>query len=103
MLPCLVALAIGTVWLRLTIVKTSYAIDQANREIRNLELEHEQVDLRVTALRSPRRLEQLARTRFGLAPPQSDRIVHLREPVSEPVEDRVISSLAAPQRTEPAQ
>jgi len=55
--PCSIALAIGTVWLRLAVVRTTYSIDQANREIRNLGLERQQLELKVTGLRSPRRLE----------------------------------------------
>jgi cell division protein FtsL len=72
----MVALAIGTVWLRLSIVRTTYAIDQADRQLRALQQAREQMDLKVTALRSPRRLELIARTQFGLAPPRSDQIVH---------------------------
>jgi cell division protein FtsL len=79
MIPVLVALSVGTVWLRLSIVRTTYAIHQTEREIRNLTIEREQMELKVTALRSPRRLEMLARSRFGLSQPKSDRIVQMRE------------------------
>jgi cell division protein FtsL len=76
--PIVVTLAIGTTWLRLGIVRTTYAINQTEREIRNLQIEREQMELKVTALRSPRRLEAIARTRFGLSQPKSDRIVQMR-------------------------
>lgn len=75
--PALIGMAIGTVWLRLSIVRTTYSIDQDEKKIRQLQLERQQLELRVTALRSPRRLELLARTRFGLTQPKSEQIVHL--------------------------
>ena len=77
-IPIVVTLAVGTTWLRLGIVRTTYAIDQTEREIRNLQIEREQMELKVTALRSPRRLEAIARARFGLTQPKSDRIVQMR-------------------------
>lgn len=80
--PLLIVMAIGTVWLRLSIVGTTYSIDQADRSIRELQQQKEQMDLKVTALRSPRRLEILAKTRFGLAQASSDQIVHLANPKS---------------------
>jgi cell division protein FtsL len=76
--PIVLGLAIGTTWLRLGIVRTTYAINQAEREIRNLVIEREQMELKVTALRSPRRLEAIARSRFGLTQPKSDRIVQMQ-------------------------
>jgi cell division protein FtsL len=74
--PVLIAMSIGSVWLRLAIVRTTYSITQTEKSIRQLQLEREQMELRVTALRSPRRLELLARTRFGLSQPKSEQIVH---------------------------
>src|SRR3954470_9970160 len=77
MVPVFLVLSIGTVWLRLAVVRTTYAIHQSEREIRNLTIEREQMELRVTALRSPRRLEMVARSRFGLSQPKSDRIIQM--------------------------
>ena len=75
--PVMIALAIGTVWLRLSIVRTTYSINQAERKSRQLRQEREDLELKVTALRSPRRLESIARTRFGLSAPRADQVVHL--------------------------
>lgn len=77
--PLLILLAIGTVWVRLSIVRTTYQISQKNQEIRKLEQGKEKLDLKVTALRSPRRLENIARVRFGLSQPRAEQIVHLTE------------------------
>lgn len=76
--PVIATLAIGTTWLRLGIIRTTYEINQEEKEIRNLQIEREQMELKVTALRSPRRLEAIARTRFGLSQPKSDRIVQMK-------------------------
>lgn len=76
--PVIVVLAIGSVWLRLKVIKTSYQISQTQRTIANLRQEQEQLSYRVSAQRSPRRLELLARTRFGLMPPKSNQVVYLK-------------------------
>lgn len=73
-----VVMAIGTVWLRLAIVRTTYSINQSDREIKQLHQALQQMELKVTGLRSPRRLEVLARSRFGLTQPRSDQVVHVR-------------------------
>lgn len=78
-IPALVALAIGTVWLRLLIVRTTYSINETERQARELRQACEEMELKVTALRSPRRLEALAKSKFGLGAPRSDQVVHLRE------------------------
>ncbi len=75
----LVVLAVGTVWVRLTIVRTTYAINQADLLIRNLEQTKEQMELKVTALRSPRRLESLAKTKFGLSQPNASQVIRLHD------------------------
>ena len=89
--PVLIGLAIGTVWLRLSIVRTTYAINQSNKTIRDLQQEREQAVLQLSALRSPRRLEALARTKFGLTQPKSEQIVHMSN-------TSLRSSMAAPVR-----
>ncbi len=76
-LPVFIVLAVGTVWLRLAVVRTTYQISEADKATRNLMQERQQIDLRVAGLRSPRRLESLARARYGLSQPTSDQVVHL--------------------------
>jgi len=76
--PVLLGLAIGTVWLRLSIVGTTYSIDETDRMIRNLKQAHERAELKLASVRSPRRLELLARTKFGLQPARAEQVVHLK-------------------------
>lgn len=77
-LPVLAAFATGTVWLRLSIVRTAYSIDETDRMTRSLKQARERSELRVASLRSPRRLELLARSKFGLQPPRAEQVVHLK-------------------------
>lgn len=76
--PVLIAIAIGTVWLRLAIVSTTYSIDETERMIRSLKQARERSELKLASLRSPRRLELLAKTRYSLQAPHSDQVVHLK-------------------------
>lgn len=76
--PVLIVMAIGTVWLRLYIVRSTYEINQTDRMIHNLQQESEQQELKLTGLRSPRRLEGIAKVKYSLYPPRADQIVHLR-------------------------
>lgn len=77
--PTLILFATGTVWLRLSIIRTTYAIHQADQDLNRARQEREQLQLKVAALRSPRRLEVLARTKFGLSQPRVEQVVHLRK------------------------
>lgn len=76
--PSLLASATGTIWLRLSIVRTTYEISQTDQMIRNLREDCDQAALRSAALSSPRRLENLARTKYGLTQPKSNQIVYLQ-------------------------
>jgi hypothetical protein len=77
-IPLAAFMAIGTVWLRLAIVDTTYAIHQLEETTRALRQEKAKAELRLATEKSPRRLEHLARTRYHLAPPRTDQVVHLR-------------------------
>lgn len=72
--PLLILYAVFTVWMRLSIVRTSYRIDESERMIRSLSQAKEKLELKLASKRSPSRLELLARTRFKLAPPRADQV-----------------------------
>ena len=78
-IPVLIAFAFATVWLRLTVVRTTYELNQANKTLHNLKLENEKLELRVAQLRSPRRLEAIAKQKFKLSPPTPEKLVQLRD------------------------
>ncbi len=78
-IPVLITLAFSTVWTRLNVVHTTYELDQANKTLHNLKLENEKLELKVAQLRSPRRLESLARQKFNLSPPTPERLIQLKD------------------------
>jgi hypothetical protein len=79
--PVVIVFSIGTVWLRLRIVRTTYAIHEVDQSLMRIRREKEQLLLKVAALRSPKRLEGLARHQFGLAQPQSGQVVYLQKTI----------------------
>lgn len=76
--PILLVFAVATVWLRLTVIRTGYDINQTEKMIRNLHQEQERAELKVAGLKSPRRLEQIAKTKLGLSQPKAEQVVHVR-------------------------
>ena len=77
--PCIIVLTIVSVWVRLGVVASSYDVSQAEKTIRSLRLDREQIELRVAGLKSPRRLEGLARSQFGLSQARPEQVVHMEE------------------------
>ena len=76
--PVILVMAIGTVWLRLDIINTTYEISQIDLRIRNQQQAREQAELHLANLRSPRRLEAIARTRLQLTKPRQDQVIYLK-------------------------
>jgi hypothetical protein len=77
--PVLILFSVGTVWLRLAIVRTAYSINQTDRETEKARQNRELLQIKLAELRSPRRLEVLARTRYGLGQPRVDQVIHVRK------------------------
>ena len=76
--PVLLVLSIATVALRLKIVNTVYEINQTEKIISNAKHEKERAAIRIAALRSPRRLEILAKTQYKLGQPEAKQVVYLK-------------------------
>ncbi|MCM0605008.1 MAG: cell division protein FtsL [Xanthomonadaceae bacterium] len=76
--PAIIFLSIATVWLRLQIVDTTYQIHQAEQQIQNAKHTDEKLELKTAQLRSPKRLEMLAKTKFKLAPPEQDQVIRVQ-------------------------
>ncbi len=90
-IPVVLIFAAGTVWLRLALVRTTYAISEINREIDRSRQDRELLQVKFAALRSPKRLEILARTHFGLGQPRMEQVIHFKSNISsrEPVESHL--------------
>ena len=78
-IPVLIAFAFATGWIRLSVVQTTYELNEANKTLHNLKLENEKLELRVAQLRSPRRLEAIARQKFRLSPPTPEKLIQLKD------------------------
>jgi len=75
--PVFLLMTIMSVWVRLSVVKTTYDVSQSDRALRSLQQDREQIELRVAGLKSPRRLEVLARSKFALTQPRADQVIYL--------------------------
>ncbi len=74
-LPVLFVFAVVTVAVRLSVVRTTYSINQIDRMLRNLQVESEQSALQLAKSRSARNLEGIAKSKFKLQKPRSDQVV----------------------------
>ena len=66
-------------WVRTRVTEQGYRLSRASAEYRELTREHEALQIRAAELRSPQRIEELARTRLNMGPPAMDNVVVLVE------------------------
>lgn len=64
-------------WVRTCVTERGYALSRLSAEYRELSREHEKLQLQAAQLKSPQRIEELARTRLNMGPPAVDRVVVL--------------------------
>jgi cell division protein FtsL len=64
-------------WVRTGVTERGYALSRLSAEYRELMREHEGLQIRAAELKSPQRIEELARTRLNMGPPSVDRVVVL--------------------------
>ena len=69
--------ALGHAWLRTRITEQGYTLSRLSQEGRDLLREHEALQIRAAELKSPQRIEELARNKLGMAPPPTDKVVVL--------------------------
>ena len=79
----LVVFATGTVWVRLNIVRTTYEINEINRKIEKSHQEGEMLKLKLADVKSPKKLEELARRKFGFSQPRIEQVVHFMRDTRE--------------------
>ena len=73
----LAAALLGHAWLRTKVTEEGYRLSRLSAESRDLAREHETLQIRAAELKSPSRIEELARMKLGMAPPPVDRVVVL--------------------------
>ena len=64
-------------WVRTRVTEQGYVLSRLSAEYRELTREHEALQLEAAELRSPQRIEELARTRLSMSAPSIDRVVVL--------------------------
>ncbi len=74
-----VVFAILTIWVRLTTVRTHYAIYDVNQEKEQVDRQLSQLRLRWAELQAPQNLENWATHRFGLAQPRLNQVIQMGE------------------------
>jgi cell division protein FtsL len=75
----LIVFAVGTVTLRLTIVRASLNKSQIEKMLSNSMHEQDQLNSQLSQLKSPRRLERLAKTKYMLDTPMANQVMELVE------------------------
>jgi cell division protein FtsL len=73
----LVALVLLHVWLRLQVVQMGYVLSTTAKLQNQLEQENRELRVEIATLTSPERLEDMARRRLGVAPPQKGQVIVL--------------------------
>lgn len=71
----LLVVALFYVWSRLQVVNLEYDISTLEGRQRRLQQEHRQLQLEVASLRSPVRIEQVARDELGLRLPAPEQVI----------------------------
>lgn len=67
--------ALTYVWIRIQVIQLGYEVSRLRKETTDLKEERNLIKAEVEALKSPSRLEVIARERFGMRLPQGDEIV----------------------------
>jgi cell division protein FtsL len=78
-LSCALLAAAGLMhaWVRTRVTEQGYRLSRLSAEYRELSREHQLLQLQAAELKSPQRIEELARTRLSMGPPSLDRVVVL--------------------------
>lgn len=76
---CAVFAAVGIVHVssRVMVVRTGYRLSELQQEQRTLARENDRLKLELATLKSPRRLEKLAREDLGMAAPAAHQVIPL--------------------------
>lgn len=65
-------------WSRVQAVRIGYEIFNANSEMRKLDQENKELILEIASLKSPKKIEKIAREELRLIPPKDEQIIILR-------------------------
>jgi len=71
----LVFLSLLFVWSRIEVVKLGYEISYANKVYQNFNKENQRLKVEVASLKSPSRIEEIAKNKLGLIHPTNEQII----------------------------
>jgi cell division protein FtsL len=71
----LMGVALFCVWSRLAVVNLEYNISSLEGQVNKMQLQSQRLRLEAASLRSPARIEQIARKELGLRPPTPDQVI----------------------------
>ena len=74
----LLGIALFNVWLSGRYYRTAYAVTSALEENKTLERERELLRTEILTLRSPARIEAIAKGQLGLVDPKTERMIRVR-------------------------
>jgi cell division protein FtsL len=84
----IVTAATAHVSLRYRVIRAGYELNERSAELRALVEENRKLRLELSFLRSPERIERLARDKLGLVRPDPEQIRVVRVPATGAVADR---------------
>lgn len=79
-----VTVGVVHVMARVLVVHAGYRLSQLETEGRDLARENDRMKVEFATLRSPARLEKIARERLGLAPPPAGAVITTRRRIEQP-------------------
>jgi len=78
-----IALALSFVWTRVRVIQLGYEVTQMNKQVRDMGRRSNELEVEIAKLKSPDRLERLAREYFHMRLPQGDEIVFVTPRVTK--------------------
>lgn len=79
---CMVLITIVSifhVWSRFRLVELNLQVSEASRKLKNIEQEQRQLQLEVALLKTPARIEAIAKHKFGMVVPGKEQIILVKE------------------------
>ncbi|CAH2032243.1 cell division protein FtsL [Trichlorobacter ammonificans] len=79
---CMILLTIVSifhVWSRFRLIELNLQVSEASRKLKSLEQEQKQLQLEVASLKTPARIETIAKRDLGMAVPREEQIILVRE------------------------
>lgn len=77
-LVIVIAVLLFYTWSRIQVVRIGYEIFNSNSEMRKLDQENKELILEIATLKSPKRIERIAREELKLLPPKEEQIIILK-------------------------